>query len=172
MTPAENFLSRLAWSKRTGPGRWIFRCPAHKDRHASGTMSEKQDGTILIRCHAECENANVVEAVGLTLADLYPPRSLTADFKRPEPRPVHAEDALKALEHEATVLMVYASDWELGTPPNQDGIERIGLAAQRIASTVSLATGRSIANDEERRRIIHEARLRPEEERDLEELSK
>lgn len=45
------------------------KCPAHSDEHASLTISEK-DGKILMFCHAGCLTEEIVEAVGLTMADL------------------------------------------------------------------------------------------------------
>jgi hypothetical protein len=166
MNPADKMIPLLPWSKRTGPGRWIARCPAHEDKSPSLAITEKEDGRLLVFCHAGCEVSAIVGAVGLEISDLFPPR-FTTDYKPPERRPVHAEDALKALAHEATVLAIYASEWNWGTPPNTDGIERIQLAAERCWAAVAMATGEAVATAEERRRIIAEARLSEEEEKAL-----
>jgi hypothetical protein len=39
-------------------GSWSCRCPAHEDKHASLSLSEK-DGRLLWRCHAGCSQADV-----------------------------------------------------------------------------------------------------------------
>lgn len=44
-------------------------CPCHRDRENSLTITEKGD-KILMHCHAGCDTRNIVEAVGLTMADL------------------------------------------------------------------------------------------------------
>ncbi len=41
---ADVLLSRLDGACRTGPGRWIARCPAHDDRHPSLAVRELEDG--------------------------------------------------------------------------------------------------------------------------------
>lgn len=45
-------------------------CPAHNDREASLTISKGKRGT-LVHCHAGCETADVLGAVGLKMSDLY-----------------------------------------------------------------------------------------------------
>jgi Protein of unknown function (DUF3631) len=45
-------------AKRAGNGSWSCCCPAHKDRHASLSLSMK-DGQLLWRCHAGCSQADV-----------------------------------------------------------------------------------------------------------------
>jgi putative DNA primase/helicase len=58
--------------QRTGAG-WMARCPSHDDQRASLSIAEGGDGRVLMRCHAGCETADVVAALGLTMADLMPP---------------------------------------------------------------------------------------------------
>ena len=47
------------------------RCPAHEDRHASLSVSEGDDGRILVKCFAGCAAEEVVSAMGLKLSDLF-----------------------------------------------------------------------------------------------------
>lgn len=77
MTPMERILSKLPDAKRAGKG-WSARCPAHEDRRASLSVSEGDNGGVVLHCHAGCEPAAVVGALGLSLADLMPPRTATA----------------------------------------------------------------------------------------------
>ena len=67
---ADLLLSRLENTKRSGKG-WIARCPAHADRSASLSLTESDDGKTLVHCFAGCEAKAIVEAVRLTLADLF-----------------------------------------------------------------------------------------------------
>lgn len=74
MRNIEVLLSRLDKVRQTGNKKWQARCPAHNDNSPSLSISEKDDGRILIHCHAQCGGAAVVEAVGLSLSDLFPDR--------------------------------------------------------------------------------------------------
>jgi hypothetical protein len=68
------FLTHFPDAKKSGKG-WMAKCPAHDDGTASLSISEVADGRILIHCHAGCQPEAVCAAVGLTLKDLYPPRT-------------------------------------------------------------------------------------------------
>lgn len=52
-------------------------CPAHDDQRASLTVAEGEKGVIL-RCHAGCAPRAIVDALGLTWADLFPPKRKSA----------------------------------------------------------------------------------------------
>ena len=86
MTPLENLLTKLPDAKRAGNG-WSARCLAHDDRRASLSISEGDNGGAVLHCHAGCEPAAVVAALGLTLADLMPPRTATAGKTKPNGKP-------------------------------------------------------------------------------------
>jgi len=55
---------------------WRAVCPAHTSKGHSRTLSilETQDGRVLIHCFAGCDVQAIVGAVGLDLADLFPPK--------------------------------------------------------------------------------------------------
>ena len=74
MTPTERILSKLPDAKKTAKG-WSARCPAHEDRRASLSITQGDNGGAVLHCHAGCEPAAVVAALGLTLADIMPPRA-------------------------------------------------------------------------------------------------
>lgn len=48
------------------------RCPSHDDDRASLSIGEGTDGRVLLHCHAGCDVASVVGAIGLTTVDLMP----------------------------------------------------------------------------------------------------
>ena len=56
--------------KAGADGNWMTRCPAHDDRRASLSVTEK-DGKVLVHCFAGCTPEEVCRAAGLTLADLF-----------------------------------------------------------------------------------------------------
>ena len=55
-------------------GGFMVRCPAHDDTTASLSVSCGPEGKTLLHCHAGCEPAAIMTALGLTLSDLFPPR--------------------------------------------------------------------------------------------------
>ncbi len=60
----------------------MARCPAHDDHTAS--MSFKAEGdTVLLHCHAGCQPENIIAALNLTWAELYPPRK-SSNGKKPD----------------------------------------------------------------------------------------
>jgi len=57
--------------KRTGPGKWESRCPAHDDRQPSLSISLGAGDRVLLHCHAGCPVEDVLASLGLTTADLF-----------------------------------------------------------------------------------------------------
>ena len=55
---------------RRANGGWSARCPSHDDKRASLSVSEGEDGRALVHCYADCAAADVVAALGLTMAAL------------------------------------------------------------------------------------------------------
>ena len=77
MTP-ETFLSRLDGVRELRPGRWVAKCPAHKDKSPSLSVSAKDDGAVLIHCHSGCHPDDVIAALGLSWRDILPERDKAA----------------------------------------------------------------------------------------------
>lgn len=54
-------------------GAWtMFRCPAHADGNASLGVTVGDTGKVVLKCHAGCEIASIVSAIGLEMSDLFP----------------------------------------------------------------------------------------------------
>ena len=134
---AEILLSRLDKVRRTGPGRWSARCPAHDDKGPSLSIKETDDERVLIHCFAGCDVHNILAAVSLDIADLFPPREIQQG--KPERRPFPAADVLRAIAFEAVVTMAAASALLSGQPFGADDRERLILAVARIQSALTAA---------------------------------
>lgn len=78
VSPADKLLENLDRVKSTGPGTWLASCPTsahpHGDRSRGLSVREGEDGRVLIHCFGGCPVDDIVGAVGLQLADLFPPR--------------------------------------------------------------------------------------------------
>lgn len=68
---AEDIARELGGGKETRQGDgWVTLCPAHHDSSPSMSVTDGKDGKILVRCHARCKQADVVQA--LKDRDLWP----------------------------------------------------------------------------------------------------
>lgn len=59
---AETIAQSLGKPKKTATG-WVACCPAHNDKNPSLSISDADDGKILIHCHAGCDQAAVVDVL-------------------------------------------------------------------------------------------------------------
>lgn len=65
----QEVLSHFEGVHKNNSSSYQCKCPVHGDKKASLTISEKDD-KILMCCHASCETQDILNAVGLTFADL------------------------------------------------------------------------------------------------------
>ncbi len=131
-----DLLDRLEGVRDRGNGQWLAKCPAHEDNRASLSIKETSDGTILIHCFALCSPDEVVGAIGLEIADLFPQK--LEPRKGTKPR-WNYKDLLLVIKHEAMVMEIAASRFETLTP---DELERVILAGQRIRTALEVANVR------------------------------
>jgi hypothetical protein len=124
-------LSLLKKVKPTGQGRWLARCPAHDDRSPSLAVRELDDGRLLLHCFAGCSVREIVSAVGLDLADLFPPSEIPEGTDKPERRPFPATDILRCIALEALVVAAAATK-RLAGPLSDTDHNRLMLAVTRI----------------------------------------
>lgn len=73
MTPLEVVHRALAEHGCKGKGN-AWECPAHEDRAPSLSISAGADGKVLLFCHAGCDFAAIVRALGLEEGALFPPK--------------------------------------------------------------------------------------------------
>lgn len=126
-------LSRLEKVKENGPGRWLACCPAHPDRSPSLAVRETPDATILVKCFAGCDTADVLAAVGLDLKDLFPRRD--NDTYRASKRPGERwipRDVLGAVAREALITLLAAEATHRGDRLSRDDLQRLAQAAGRL----------------------------------------
>lgn len=129
---AERLIDRLEGVRQSGPGRWLARCPAHPDHSPSLSVRETDDGTVLIKCFAGCDAADVVAATGLEFKDLFPEKPQDAASRRDFRHTHAAREALKILAHESLVALCAAENMAHGRHLTDADRERLTLAAVRI----------------------------------------
>src|SRR5947209_18684890 len=64
---------------RTSLHGWRACCPAHADSEPSLSIGLGEQGQVLLKCFAGCSLERIVEAMGLTIPDLFPDRATTAE---------------------------------------------------------------------------------------------
>lgn len=135
----ETLLSRLEGVKRTGPDRWLAKCPAHEDRRPSLSVRALADGRILIHDFGGCGTDAVLAAAGLEMGDLFPERIDKYDL--PKPPRIPAGDVLQAIGTELEVVVIAARDLAEDRVLDAGDHARLLVAADRLRKALSLANG-------------------------------
>ena len=91
----DEFLTRLDGVKKTGPTQYMACCPvksAHKhgDRAPSLSVGKGNNGSIVFYCQGGCSQESVLQALGLSMKDLFPDEDRPRQEYRP--RPTSRED--------------------------------------------------------------------------------
>lgn len=122
MTPVELFLSRVPKHKKQGKS-WQACCPAHNDKSPSLTISEADNGDLLLHCFAGCEYRDIMAAVGLEAREGFQ-GSLSPEAKREYQR----QTLTKAKQFEELVINAAANADEL----SDEDVARLATAQRRI----------------------------------------
>lgn len=139
---AEALLAKLERVKRTGDGRWLASCPGHDDKTPSLAVRELPDGTILLHCFAGCSVESIVDAVGLELADLFPPRPPGTDHVRAERRPFLPSDVFEIARTEIGVAAVIACDMHKDRKITEADYKRLLTCVDRLEGIARAAYAR------------------------------
>ena len=118
--------------KRTATGKWIALCPARDERSPSLAIRELDDGWLLVHDFGGASVEEVLGAVGLHVADLFPDRPhQPGDGRKPERRPFNANDLVDLAAWESSIAAIICSDIING----KEGAEfdRLLMAASRLA---------------------------------------
>lgn len=73
--------AELVHARRSGRGRWTARCPAHEDGSPSLSIKEGRDGRVLLYCFAGCSLTAILQALGLSIRDVFAGEPLTLQRK-------------------------------------------------------------------------------------------
>lgn len=130
-------LDRLSKVRQTGANTWMACCPVHSDRSPSLSITEKDDGIVLLHCFAGCSVEDILDSIGLTFDDLFPPRDI--GHRKPARRPFPATDALRIIGREALIVCAGAASVSSGMPLSEIDRERLVQAAGRIQGALNAA---------------------------------
>ena len=148
LSPADRVLDRLDRVKATGPGAWLASCPtgAHRygDRSRGLSVREGDDGRVLIHCFAGCGVAEVIGAIGLELADLFPAKPTDYPGRAPRGgitgrdrhRRIPWTTLFEGISHDLQVCSLAFSDLANGKTFNPKDSEAISRLAGHLASEI------------------------------------
>lgn len=136
----DRLLARLDGVRSSGGNRWMCRCPAHDDDSPSLSVRQVEDGTILIHCFFGCDPNDVLEAVGLSIRDLFP-KPVGHHVKPKRRTGISPYEVMRALRREIAVVDLLAEDIHRGVELTPECRQRARLAAERIQTALSLCDG-------------------------------
>jgi hypothetical protein len=140
MAALELLLSRLDGVRQCGSD-YVAKCPAHDDRSPSLTVAETPDGRILLHCFAGCEALAVLEACGLSWADVMPPDAGAYRQEHRVRRPFGSFAVLHAVAKEALVVQICAAALAEGTVLPEEDRQRLVLAGARLHEALDMVRG-------------------------------
>lgn len=135
---ADPLLHRLDGVQKTGTG-WRARCPACGGKSRKVSITESGD-RVLIHAFCGCPAIDVLAAIGLTWADLHPPRSwpLSREEQRRARRAIQQSGwaaALSVLSLESKIVALAAREiHHVGGLQSSADLARLNLAVERIGA--------------------------------------
>ena len=137
-SPIDRLLPLLDGVRDRGNGVFSASCPTpvHQrgDRSRGLRVTVRDDDALLLWCGAGCGAGEIVNAVGLTLADLFPATTREPDYSgsRPKRPRLRAGDLLELVVMEALVCAVAARDLMAGKTLTTEDTARLDLAVETI----------------------------------------
>ena len=112
-TPDAQLIAHALRGRKSG-ACWMVRCPAHDDTTPSLSIRDTEDGRVLVKCHAGCQQTAVLDALrvrGLWSIE----RSL--DWKCHEARPAPKRAEPSAESRTAFALRIWTEAQDAGSSP-------------------------------------------------------
>lgn len=106
MTPNE--VARAFGVRHTGNRKWwSAKCPAHRDRQASLSITDMGGGKTRLVCFTGCEQAEILRVKGMSWRDLRPAGNVSPEIRQR----MSDEDHIERLEHRLGLMdMLHAAE--------------------------------------------------------------
>lgn len=123
-------IARALGGHRAG-ATWMARCPAHEDRSPSLSISAGKDGKVLVRCHAGCDQRDLIAA--LRERGLWPTTGrLLSTARKPQGRIAEEPDA-EDLRRSVAALTIWRASQAAEETPVATYLHSRGLLAEALA---------------------------------------
>lgn len=129
MINADALLNRLDGLKKTGEGKYLAKCPAHKDKSPSLSIKEIPGEKLLFNCFAGCSAESILAAVGIEWRDIYPAR---VDDKKERFPQFNTRELFPLLVQESLIALLAVQQIERGEPLTEHDIQRVAIAKETI----------------------------------------
>jgi hypothetical protein len=130
-------LERLNGVKPSGKNSWRACCPAHDGTNPTAlTIKEEPDGRILMHCFQGCSVVDVLGAIGVDIAELFPEETVV--HGKPVTKKFYASDVLAALQFESRIVLLASYDLEKGKALSPEDQARLKVAMGRINEAVEM----------------------------------
>lgn len=116
-------LNKLERVRKLGKG-YTALCPSHKDSNPSLSVSEGDEGRILIHCHAGCSVDEIVSSLGIDIQELFPKEDINPLDNVIATYPYHDENGILLYN----VVRSYPKTFRAKTPSGEytlNGIKRV-----------------------------------------------
>jgi hypothetical protein len=130
MNATDLVLSRLPGARQVADGKYVCRCPAHKDKSPSLSISRGEHG-VLLYCHAGCSIEAILTALDLSASQLFDDVPWSGLPGKPT-RPWIGRQVLEGVAHEATVVLLMASNMMGGAVLSEADMDRLTEAQERL----------------------------------------
>ena len=120
----DQFVSRLSNVKRRGKDKFLCSCPAHDDSDPSLAVTCTPQGKILLKCFAGCGAAEIVQAMGLKLGDLFPEEHSENPMAFAYREQKKKEHQKKKDDYLVAWVAVYAAQFLRGRKPSNEEAEK------------------------------------------------
>lgn len=122
--PINEILAKLSNIKSTSKG-WSAKCPGHNDGHNSLSVSEGNDGRVLLKCFAGCSFEQILSSLGMAPQDLFVPTTRPRAKASRSPSTNHA-----TLQHSAPPQGCTVEDYAKAKRLPLEFLQTLGLLNQ------------------------------------------
>ena len=145
--PFELILSHAEGVKRLGTDKAIFKAPTRKDKTASVSIARGANGSVIIHDFGGDSTADILAAMGLSLASLYPEQlraNMTAAQKselRMHGKIAGWTAALSVISYESKIIVIAGRMFKKGEALDAADENRVDEALGRIESAREVLRG-------------------------------
>lgn len=139
MSAAARVLDRLDRPKQTRPGNWVAGCPCCQSKRGRPISVREIEDRVLIYPFCGCSTYAVLEALGLSLTDLYD--APLGHASKPIHSRISARDLLELISHEVDVAVIVLAESVEAKAIDEGAWQRLAAAARRIGHARDHAHG-------------------------------